>query len=367
MFFFNLGAKPSTRATVVLAVCFMAALACQPQTTLAQQPPPPSTPPAQSAELERGVELYRQGDMKGATKALRAAVKKQSKTDPRAWVYLGQALMWRGELGDSRKALNTALRLDPNFAAARASLAFLHLNSGRFSDAEREAARTLELDPNDVDAHYVVGVVRLHEGAWLRAIEKADAIIKINDRAALAYALKSEALLGLHERGRAIIAEETRGAYGYGPATVEQTRAAQPSRLKQAAESLEKYLALAPKAPDAAQKRAQMEAMLAYAETDPARKIYPSNGVTTRAVITAKPEPGFTEEARRAVITGTVRLRAVLAADGTVKYVLVLKGLSYGLTERCVAAARKIKFVPATLAGSPVSQFVILEYNFNIY
>ena len=110
-----------------------------------------------------------------------------------------------------------------------------------------------------------------------------------------------------------------------------------------------------------------MEAMLAYAESDPARKIYPTSGVTSRAVIKAKPEPGYTEEARRAGVRGLVRLRAVLAADGTVKHVLVLRNLSYGLTEKAVSAARKIKFEPATVGGVPVSQYVIIEYNFNIY
>jgi TonB family protein len=354
----------TTTAALLLTVCFGAGLACSAQTALAQQPP---SPPAQSAELERGIELYRQGDMKGATKSLRAAVKKESKKDPRAWLYLGQALMWRGELGDARKALDTALSLDPNSAGARAALAFLHMNAGRAREAEREAVRALELDPDHIDAHYVVGVARLREGAWLKAIEEADRIIKINDRAALAYSLKSEALLGLHERGRAVLADESRGAYDYDSATIEQTTAAQPSRLKQAAENLEKYLALAPKSPDAAAKREQMEAMLAYAETGPARKIYTTGTVTSRAVIKAKPEPGFTEEARRAGVTGVVRLRAVLAADGTVRHVLVLKSLGYGLTEMCVAAARRIKFEPAKLAGMPVSQYIILEYNFNIY
>lgn len=60
-------------------------------------------------------------------------------------------------------------------------------------------------------------------------------------------------------------------------------------------------------------------------------------------------------------------LRAVFAADGTVRHILVLAGLTEGLTERSVAAARRIKFVPATVNGVPVSVAVQLEYNFNLY
>jgi len=42
-------------------------------------------------------------------------------------------------------------------------------------------------------------------------------------------------------------------------------------------------------------------------------------------------------------------------------------GLPYGLTERAIAAARQIKFTPATKDGRPVSMYIQLEYNFNLY
>ena len=89
--------------------------------------------------------------------------------------------------------------------------------------------------------------------------------------------------------------------------------------------------------------------------------------MTQRAVITFKPEPGFTEEARRDNVTGTVRLRAILSASGEVTGISVVKGLPSGLTEKAIAAARQIKFRPAQKDGHTVSQYVVLEYNFNIY
>jgi TonB family protein len=91
------------------------------------------------------------------------------------------------------------------------------------------------------------------------------------------------------------------------------------------------------------------------------------NDVTVRALITYKPEPGFTEEARKNNVTGTVRLRAVLSASGEVTSVSIVKGLPDGLTEKAIAAARQIKFRPAQKDGRTVSQYVVLEYNFNIY
>ncbi|HEU4596040.1 MAG TPA: energy transducer TonB [Pyrinomonadaceae bacterium] len=89
--------------------------------------------------------------------------------------------------------------------------------------------------------------------------------------------------------------------------------------------------------------------------------------VTRKALIVSKPEPGFTEEARKNNVTGVVRLRAVLSSGGSVTNISVVKGLPDGLTEKAISAARNIRFQPAQKDGRTVSQFVILEYNFNIY
>lgn len=89
--------------------------------------------------------------------------------------------------------------------------------------------------------------------------------------------------------------------------------------------------------------------------------------VTRKAIITYKPEPGFTESARKFSVTGVVRLRAILAATGEVKSIAIVKGLPHGLTERAVAAVRQVRFTPADKDGHAVSQYVVFEYNFNIY
>ena len=63
----------------------------------------------------------------------------------------------------------------------------------------------------------------------------------------------------------------------------------------------------------------------------------------------------------------STRTNLVLSFDGQTKHILVLKGLRHGLTEMAVNAARQIKFTPATKDGQPVSQFIIIDYNFSIY
>lgn len=96
-------------------------------------------------------------------------------------------------------------------------------------------------------------------------------------------------------------------------------------------------------------------------------KPFKPGDVTKKAVITSKPEPGFTESARRFNVTGTVRLRAILGSSGKVERLYVVKWLPHGLTQKALAAAKVIRFEPAQKDGRGVSQYVTLEYNFNIY
>ncbi|HEX9544123.1 MAG TPA: energy transducer TonB [Pyrinomonadaceae bacterium] len=96
-------------------------------------------------------------------------------------------------------------------------------------------------------------------------------------------------------------------------------------------------------------------------------KIFSGKDVNTKARVLAKPEPQYTEEARKNQITGTVVLRAVFTSGGQVTNISARSGLPYGLTERAIAAARQIKFVPATKDGHAVSMYIQLEYNFNLY
>jgi TonB family protein len=88
--------------------------------------------------------------------------------------------------------------------------------------------------------------------------------------------------------------------------------------------------------------------------------------VTQKAVIEKKPLPVPTEEARRHGTSGIVRLRIVLAASGQVTTVKVLKPLPDGLTKNAINAACAVKFKPALKDGRPVSQYVTLEYGFQI-
>jgi len=96
-------------------------------------------------------------------------------------------------------------------------------------------------------------------------------------------------------------------------------------------------------------------------------RIFSGKEVTSKARVLSKPEPTYTEAARKNQITGTVILRAVFSSGGTVTNIHAVSGLPDGLTERAIAAAKQIRFVPATKDGRPVSMWMELQYNFNLY
>src|SRR6185503_15237158 len=77
-----------------------------------------------------------------------------------------------------------------------------------------------------------------------------------------------------------------------------------------------------------------------------------------------QPLAEYPDEARNANPKDEVRLRLVLAADGTVKYIFPTKAAKHGLTEAAIAAARRIEFEPAIRNGRRASQFVSLVYKF---
>ena len=88
--------------------------------------------------------------------------------------------------------------------------------------------------------------------------------------------------------------------------------------------------------------------------------------VDTKAVITARPDPVYTGDARRLGVQGVVTLKVLLLGDGKLDRVRVVRRLPYGLTENAIRAACEIKFKPAIKAGKEVSQWVTLDYGFRL-
>jgi len=93
----------------------------------------------------------------------------------------------------------------------------------------------------------------------------------------------------------------------------------------------------------------------------------PLKKVTTSIVITSKPRPNYTDEARTNNVQGTVRLRVTFLASGQIGSISPVTTLPHGLTEQAIAAARNIRFEPQKVNGVAQTVTKQVEYTFSIY
>lgn len=329
---------------VILLTCCLSALFVNGQTAVTDV-----------AERTRGIALYNSKSYRDAAAVLKKFVKLNA-VDADAWYYLGLSLLQNQDPKEASKALEKAIKLRPNFAPAHAASAYAFLLRNKSNEATGEANATLALEPNSFEARYILGVVSLRAGAEKEALRLAEEAIKLKPDSAPAYLLKSQALARF--LGGALLSENG------------ETRDERSDRFKEAALALERYLELNPNDENKQTWTAQLESLHFYMQPREAaekKDVFVSNKLDMRARVLSKPEPSYTELARERQVEGTVVLRCIFSSDGTVKHLLVIQGLPCGLTERALAAAKKIKFVPAMKDGHSVSTYIQLEYNFNLY
>ena len=74
----------------------------------------------------------------------------------------------------------------------------------------------------------------------------------------------------------------------------------------------------------------------------------------------------YTDEARRANVTGEVVLEIVVRRDGSVGDVKILQRLGSGLDQRAIEAVRQWRFAPARMKGTPVDVIVEVSVEFKL-
>ena len=286
-------------------------------------------------------ELYHRGEVTQAIRKLEWLVRRRP-DDVEAWETLATMLQQESMLGRARIVLERLVSLRPNAADAHARLAYVLILADENARAISVAERALELGDLSAESHYAIAEAHFRSGAFPKALAEAD----------IALSIKSDFLPALITKSLAHSALQ---------------------QYSEAAASLEKFLAIAPKDIDVETWRSQLEELAIRAAPPPSSPsisdlpILTGKEVHQKARVLSKAEPSYTEPARLAGVRGTVVLQAVFAADGSVKRVFVNRALGYGLTTEAVKSARLIKFTPAIKDGQPVSTSIQLEYNFNLY
>ena len=96
-------------------------------------------------------------------------------------------------------------------------------------------------------------------------------------------------------------------------------------------------------------------------------KSYQPPVTDSKPFVLYKPEPGYTEQARRQGINGRVVMRAQLRPDGFIGDVTIVSGLDDGLNQRAIDATRAMVFLPAVKDRKFASFTLIVENQFMVY
>ena len=309
------------------------------------------------SNIAEAVKLYDKGDYQAAAVALQEITKSDSKNGE-AFYYLGAAQIGLNDLKTAEKSLKKAVKLSPQDVRPAKTLTYSLLLQNKIGDAKKQAANAVALVPKDAEAHFLLGLTNLRDRNEKVAAAEADQAIALNKTFASAYSLKADALIF-----------NAKGWYG------STTPAERTQRFQAAVQIIQTYPNL--NSPKAQALRDKLETYQAFAEyfakrekfsdeDSPPQPAPPDPSVKPLEII-LKPRAEYTEDARRNQVSGKILMLVMLSKTGVIGDVLVLKGLSNGLTEQAVNAARQVKFKPEEKNGRSVSVVKMIEYQFYLY
>jgi Flp pilus assembly protein TadD len=204
--------------------------------------PLPPNPPAEPS-VEIGLALFRKGDLKGAEPHLVGALR-EAPRDRRILEALGAIYERTDRYRQAEESFRQALQADGTSAIAHLGLGSVLLETGRYDEASEQLAQARRIDPGnlgalrkgallearrghpaaarelarqalgrngeDVEAHYVLGLAALQEGA----LPEAEAEMRRARAAAPDHLGALSHLAAIEARlGRSREAEEARAAY----------------------------------------------------------------------------------------------------------------------------------------------------------
>ncbi|HEX5874662.1 MAG TPA: aspartyl protease family protein [Pyrinomonadaceae bacterium] len=162
----------------------------------------------------------------------------------------GHKALRKGEYGEAEKIFRDLLNKDAQDVEARLGLSFALLKQRSLQGAYDNAARVIMLDPLSARAHALLGSAILAAGEFRLSVEEFKTALALNENEALAIA--GLAMVDFYENRLALAIPAMRKAVNLDPNEPDfiynlAQACARSERYKEAADSYERFLMIAPK------------------------------------------------------------------------------------------------------------------------
>ena len=285
---------------------------------------------AAERHYKRGQKLYRAGHTEEAIEELYTAL------SVREIYYEAQLLLGRYLIENKRyrEAAATLREIEPPERGAvevHKLLGRAHYEMNKLREAARNLHYAIGFSKRpDYELHYLLGLVMIRQGDAEGAIDEATRAAALKPRFAPARKLLSDAYLMKKDYGRS-------------------------------EKVLKRYLASVRDRTEAEEIKKRIEAMRNLGRAKPQKSVQKPIKLPQIHKI---PHPGYTLEALRYKVEGSVRLEVLFGSDGAIQHVLVVRGLGFGLDEEALNAAKRIEFKSGEVDGQPVSMWMGVEILF---
>lgn len=278
-------------------------------------------------------------------------------------------------LDEAVSMFGRAVTMKPDWAQAFAARARALFQSKRYTEATADCDAAIRLDPTHAEWYDLRGLAYSYSGQHARALEDYNRAIDMNSNIAAYYNNRGWAYRELGQPEKAIADLTTTIQMSPGYALGYENRAIAFAQLKDWPRAIADYTAAIQLNPTSQNYQKRAEAKIAIGDQTGAEQdqrkvaelaVYRVGGGVSAPAVLYKVDPAYTEQARKAKISGTVVLQLVVDASGTARDIKVIRGLGLGLAEKAIEAVNRWKFRPGYKNGQAVSVQATIEVNFRL-
>lgn len=155
--------------------------------------------PADSDHVQQSIELMSAGDLEGAEKEAKVALR-DSSTRPMAWATLGTIRIRQKHYAEAAECLSTALRLNPGLVGARVSLGEVYALTGRKTEAREVFRSILRASPGNRAARFALARLESTAGNFTASLAAAEPMLAELRRSPDGILLLASDYAGLKQR-----------------------------------------------------------------------------------------------------------------------------------------------------------------------